>query len=69
VEGAGFTVAKEVVLQGQSGVVSIVTVLPGDVRQVREMVPQIHDLMTLSIWSQAGTLTYVMSSSTLSERE
>jgi hypothetical protein len=62
-------VAEEVVLQGQPGVVSIVTVLPGDVRQVREMVPQIHDLMTLSIWSQAGTLMYVMSSNTLSERE
>jgi hypothetical protein len=29
-----------------------------------EMVPQIHDLTTLSIWSQVRTLMYVVSRST-----
>jgi hypothetical protein len=33
------------------------------------MVPQIHDLTTLSIWSQVGTPMNVVFSSTWSERE
>jgi hypothetical protein len=56
VEVVGFVVAEEVVLQCQPCI-------------AREVVLQIHDLMTLSIRFQVGTLTYVVSRSTWSERE
>jgi hypothetical protein len=69
VEGTSFTVVEEVALQCQPGITSRVAALSDDVLQAREMVPQIHNLMNLSIRSQAGTLTDVVSSSTWSERE
>jgi hypothetical protein len=52
VEAVGFVVAEELVLQCQLGIASHVAVMP-----------QIYDLMTLSIWSQARTPTYVVSRS------
>jgi hypothetical protein len=64
VEGTSFTVAKEVVLQDQSGVASRVATLLVTSYRLGEMVPWIHDLMTLSIQSQAGTPMCVVSIST-----
>jgi hypothetical protein len=64
VEGTGFTVAKEVVLQDQSGVASRVTTLLVTSYRLGEMVPWIHDLTTLSIQSQAGMPMCVVSIST-----